>query len=382
MNDSQLMAALIEDHLSFSIPTVGKLKKGFVVDHRGGFVLVDIGAKSEAIIPADEVDSLDKAIRQKLEIGNEVEVLIVDPEDDDGNIIVSILKALEGDDWIAATEQKKSNDTCECRVVGCNRGGLLIRFLSLSGFMPKSQIGYDHNIGRNASKEDMRRLVGLTLQAKIIEVDQQAGKLVFSERAATQDSRELKKRSMLAKLDVGQRHSGKVVNLTDYGAFIDIDGLVGLLHLSEMSHKHISHPRDMLKMGEEVEVVVLNVDLEKERVTFSIKELEGDPWEDIDAHYQVGQLVEVTITQLTNYGAFARINDEYRLDGLIHISELSDEHIKMPHEVVQKGETVAVRLIRIDRDNKRIGLSIKQVASADFLEQDLQAQAASEEAQS
>ncbi len=207
--------------------------------------------------------------------------------------------------------------------------------------------------------------------ARVIEVDRSRNRLILSERAAAKEIRKEQRKQILGQLEEGDVCEGRVVNLADFGAFIDIGGLEGLVHLSELSWKRVNHPSELLEIGDDVSVHVLNVDRERGRVALSLKQLEPDPWEKVEETYSEGQLVEVTVSKLTKYGAFARINDEYELEGLIHISELSEDRVNHPRDVVQKGEVIAVRIIRVDSDQRQLGLSLKQVASDRFIEADL-----------
>jgi small subunit ribosomal protein S1 len=195
----------------------------------------------------------------------------------------------------------------------------------------------------------------------------------MSERAAAKESRAARRANLLESLQEGEIREGAVVNLTDFGAFIDIGGIEGLVHLSEMSWKRISNPAELVQLGDKVQVYVLSIDQERQRIALSMKRLEADPWSIVDELYQAGQLTEATITKLTKFGAFARLNDEYELEGLIHISEMSEERVNHPRDVVKPGDVVTVRIIRVDPEQRQLGLSLKQVASDKFLEADLAA---------
>jgi small subunit ribosomal protein S1 len=259
------------------------------------------------------------------------------------------------------------------KVVGYNRGGLLVKMGQVRGFVPASQLSSNRQMNNSgeSTEEQLRRIVGQKIFAKVIEVDRSRNRLILSERAATKEMREVQRSQILDGLKEGEIREGRIVNLADFGAFVDIGGVEGLVHLSELSWKRVNHPADRLKLGDQVSVYILNVDQERQRIALSLKRLEPDPWNTIEQTYQVGQLVAATITKLTKYGAFARLGDEYELEGLIHISELSADHVKHPRDVVQKGQVVTARIVRIDPEQRQLGLSLKRVPSDQFMASDL-----------
>lgn len=359
------MEFLLAEELN--LPKIGETRQGWVIEHRNNVILVDIGAKSEGIISGQELQDMDDDTRELLAVGNEVSVYVVNTEDQHGNVVVSYAKAAEELDWNKAEELLASQDVYKSKVIGQNKGGLLVKLGQLRGFVPNSQIsrrrGHDNQKGKSANN---------AIQTKVIEVDRKRGRLILSERAAEKEARQAKRAEILNNLSEGDILKGRVINLADFGAFIDVGGVEGLVHLSELSWKRVNAPADILEVGQEVEVYVLNIDQERERLALSLKRLEPDPWTIIDEYYQVGQLLEASITKLTKYGAFARLDDDYALEGLIHISELSENHVNHPRDVVQPSQTVTVRIIRVDKDQRQLGLSIKQVVSDKFVEADLE----------
>jgi small subunit ribosomal protein S1 len=368
------MDFLLTEEIDVGIPEAGEIRPGVVVEHLPNAILIDIGAKSEGIIGPEEMGALDKEAYRALAVGNEVDVYIVDPEDAYGNIILSYARAAEVQDWTMAQSLHESRDTYEGRIVGCNKGGLLVQMGQLRGFVPVSQLGPSRRISRKSPAIDqLRPHVGQTMTVKVIEVDRSRNRLILSERAATKEIREAKREAIMDELEEGEIRTGKVVNLTHFGAFVDIGGIEGLVHLSELSWKRVENPADVVQLGDEVQVYVLDVDMDRQRIALSMKRLEQDPWTMVDELYHVGQLVEASVTKLTKFGAFARLKDDYELEGLIHISELAEDRVAHPRDVIKSGEDVAVRIIRVDPDQRQLGLSIKQVSSDQFMEADLAA---------
>ena len=224
---------------------------------------------------------------------------------------------------------------------------------------------------QSSTPDQYDTMVNQSINCKVMEVDQKQNRLILSERMANRESREKRKEDLISKLAVGQLMNGRVVSLEEFGAFVDIGGAEGLVHLTELSWKHITHPKDVLKVGQEVRVEVISVDLERKRIGLSIKRTEADPWDEIASTYQQGQLVRARITKLTKFGAFARLVDNNEIEGLIHISELSDNRVNHPKEVVNEEDTVTLRVIKVDVRNRRLGLSLKRVNSAEYLDLDL-----------
>jgi small subunit ribosomal protein S1 len=361
---------LSEDYL-LDLPGSGEIREGQVVAHHDHEILVDIGAKSEGIIAGSELDRMDSATRELFSVGNSVNVYIVNPEDQNGNIILSYSKAMEKEDWLSAQRYLENQEPYKCQIVGHNRGGVLVVFGQLRGFIPASQLSNEHRSRERGNEERLRQLLGEEVTVKVIEVDQSRNRLILSEKAALKEIRAAKRAKIMKELSEGETRDGRIVNLAEFGAFVDIGGIEGLVHLSELSWKRVNHPSDLVEVGEKVKVYILSVDEDRGRVALSLKRLEPDPWTNVDNLYKEGELVETTITKLTKYGAFARLDDDYALEGLIHVSELSEEHVNMPHDVVETGQVVTVRIIRIDQEKRQLGLSLKQVASSDYLETDL-----------
>ena len=373
--DEHPMSALLEKSLDFRRLKQGDIIEGMIVSVTPTEVLVDVGAKSEGVVPSKELERLGREGLEGLKVGDTILVYVVNAEDRDGNIILSIRRAEEEGDWLRAQELYESGELLETQVAGFNKGGLIVRLGRLRGFVPASQLIGKHQ-GRNDQRPEERwsPLVGTPITVKIIEINRRRKRLILSERAAVRLQREAQKEKLLQELRVGEVRRGVVSSLTGFGAFVDLGGADGLIHLSELSWNRTAKPRDVLKVGQEVDVYVLNVDPETKRIALSLKRLEPEPWTTVESRYYVGQLVEGTITRLVNFGAFALVNDE--IEGLIHISELSSGRIEHPREVVREGERHVMRIIRIDAERRRMGLSLRRVADPEYADLDWRAELA------
>jgi len=357
---------------SFDVPVRGDIREGTIVSVSRGEILIDIGAKSEGVIDSRELDNIPRAERAKMAVDDQVQVYVVNPEDRNGNIVLSLEKAEEEMDWRWAEKLLETQDIFEGKISGYNKGGLLVDMRRVRGFVPASQLDNIRRDIRYGASPDERwaHMVGGEIQVKVIEVDRSRNRLILSERAAMKDWRESQKDRLLDELQEGEIREGRVINLADFGAFVDLGGADGLIHLSELSWKRVAHPREVIKVGDEVKVYVLNVDRERRRIGLSLKRLEPDPWMAIEHDYQAGTLVEGTITKLTKFGAFARLSGLDDIEGLIHISELSEEHVEHPREVVEEGQKVTMRVIRVDSQRRRLGLSIRRVDSDEYVDTD------------
>jgi small subunit ribosomal protein S1 len=363
-------ALLHEEDFGFRALRRGQIVEGHIVQVRPNELLVDVGSKSEGVVMQRELDRLGAGGLEALNEGDPILVYVVSPEDKNGNVVLSLSRAQMERDWRQAQEMHEAGEIFEGTVAGFNKGGLIVRLGKVRGFVPASQIVSSRERRKSGSGEDfLSGLVGQKMEIKIIEIDRSRNRLILSERAAMRELRKQHKEKLLAELKVGDVRTGEVISLCDFGAFVDLGGADGLVHLSELSWRRVNHPSEVLQVGDEVKVSVLNVDRERKRIGLSLKRLEDDPWTSISQRYQVDQLVEGTITKLVKFGAFARIFDD-DIEGLIHLSELSDERIAHPREVVQEGDVRTLRVIRIDPDRRRIGLSLKRVASDDYLDVD------------
>ena len=372
-NEQHPMSALMDDALTFRRLQPGDIIDGEIVSVTPTEVLVDVGAKSEGVVPSKELERLGREGLESLKVGQSIPVYVVRAEDRDGNLILSLRRAEEEGDWRQAEKLYEQGEALESSVAGFNKGGLIVRLGKLRGFVPASQLLPEHR-GSDAQEPEQRwaRLVNTSIHVRIIELNRKRKRLILSERAAQRQVRDAQKSELLENLRAGEVRHGVVSSLADFGAFVNLGGADGLIHLSELSWNRAAKPRDILKVGQEVDVYVLSVDNEKKRIALSLKRLEQEPWTTAESRYHIGQLVEGTITRLANFGAFALVNDE--LEGLIHISELSDSRINHPQEVVHEGEKHVMRVIRIDPKRRRMGLSLKRVADPEYADLDWQAE--------
>jgi small subunit ribosomal protein S1 len=369
--NSQSMEALLKnDAFSVELPQAGEVREGIIASINPTQILVSIGAKSEGVISGRELEVIDAEDRDAFEVGQEIPVFVVSPEDSNGNVVLSFKRAQEQMAWESVEALLEGDDIIESKILGYNKGGLIVGVRGLRGFVPASQISALRRSQAVGDTPEQRwaRMIGEQISVRIIEVDRSRRRLICSERAASSESRQSIKERVIEELEEGHVYTGRVTSLADFGAFININGADGLVHLSELSWDRIQHPNEILEVGQEVKVKVINIDREKKRIGLSLRALSDDPWRARVEKFSVGQLVEGIITRLTKFGAFARLEGD--IEGLIHISEISENRIEHPKEVLKEGEVVSLRVIRIDPDQHRIGLSLRKVDSAAFADKD------------
>jgi small subunit ribosomal protein S1 len=370
MQDTTSMESLLEEQgLSLDFPSQGEIRKGVIATIRENEILVSIGTKSEGVISGRELEQIPADERAEFETGQEIPVYVVAPEDQNGNVVLSYTRAKEEQDWEDVEAMLSSTEVHDSKIIGYNKGGLIAPIGGLRGFIPASQISLVRRTTSTGDTPEQRwgKMVGEPIKVRVIEVDRDRRRLILSERLALQETRETLKDRLLDELEEGDVRTGRVTSLADFGAFVNIEGADGLVHLSEISWDRIQHPSEVLKVGQEVKVKVISVDHERKRIGLSIRQLQKDPWVERVEKLKEGMLVEGTITHLTKFGAFARLDEE--LEGLIHVSELSEQRVGHPKEVVHEGDVVTLRVIRVDPERRRIGLSLRKVDSpayADF----------------
>lgn len=363
---------LAEEGLGIDFPKQGEIRNGVIASILPGQILVSVGTKSEGVITGKEFELIPAEELAELKVGQEIPVFVINPEDQSGNVVLSYVRAREEVSWTMVEALLASKESIHSAIIGYNKGGLIVPVGGLRGFVPASQISLSRRAGLTGDTPEQRwsKMIGLEIDVTVIEVDRERRRLILSERQASTETRETLKERVIEELKEGETRTGRVTSLADFGAFVNINGADGLVHLSEISWDRINHPSEVLKVGQEVKVKVISIDREKKRIGLSIRQLLEDPWTRKAAHYQVGQLVEASITRLTKFGAFARLEDD--LEGLIHISEISERRIEHPKEVLHEGDKVTLRVIKIDPENHRIGLSLRRVDSMAYADMDWQ----------
>ena len=355
-----LMAKLMGEEFDYRPPRRGDIRKGTIVRIDKDAVIVDIGGKRDGIVPSRDLDRLGPEVVAKIQVGDDVRVYIMHPETRDGDTIVSLNLARQAMDWDRAQALMDSEEVYEGKISGYNKGGLLVPFGRLQGFVPASQIAnLNSRVEGGSHLERLAQMVDKALPLKVIEVSRYRRRLILSERAAQREWRVKQREQLFEEIEEGVVRKGVVSNLCDFGAFVDLGGADGLIHISELTWNRVQHPREVLSIGHEVEVFVLKVDQEKQRIALSLKRLQPDPWRMVEEKYFVGQIVMGTITNIVKFGAFAEI--EPGIEGLIHLSELVEGGAQEPSEVVFEGEKLALQVVGIESARQRIGLSLRRV---------------------
>jgi small subunit ribosomal protein S1 len=371
-NQNNMASLLEKEGLGLDFPQQGEIRTGVIASIAPSQILVSVGTKSEGVISGRELEAIPPDELAELKVNQEIPVYIINPEDSNGNLVLSFVRAREEVSWQKIEAMLSSRESIHSKIIGYNKGGLIVPVEGLRGFVPASQIGLSRRVGSSGETPEQRwsKMVGEPIDVCVIEVDRERRRLILSERAASTETRESLKEKVIEELKEGETRTGRVTSLADFGAFVNINGADGLVHLSEISWDRINHPSEVLKVGQEVKVKVISIDREKKRIGLSIRQLQSDPWVSRTEKYQVGQLVEASITRLTKFGAFARLEKD--LEGLIHISEISEKRIEHPKEVLKEGDTVTLRIIKIDPANHRIGLSLRRVDSQAYADLDWQ----------
>jgi len=341
----------------------GALVTGTVVKVDRDEVLLDIGFKSEGVIPNRELSIRNEVDPNEIvSLGEEVEALVLQKEDKDGRLILSKKRAQYERAWGKIEEIKESEGVVKGPVIEVVKGGLIID-IGLRGFLPASLVELRR-------VRDLQPYVGRVLDAKIIELDRNRNNVVLSRRAWLEETQKEQREDFLNNLKPGERRKGVVSSVVNFGAFVDLGGMDGLIHVSELSWKHVDHPGSVVAVGDEVDVEVLEVDRDRERISLSLKATQQDPWQEFASNHQVGELVYGRVTKLVPFGSFIQVGDG--IEGLVHISEMSAHHVDLPEQVVTPGEELWVKIIDLDLDRRRISLSIKQAAEGGIVSAEYQ----------
>ena len=334
----------------------GDIVEGTIVKVDRDEVLLDIGYKTEGVIPSRELSiKHDVDPSEVVSVGDSVEALVLQKEDKDGRLILSKKRAQYERAWGTIERIKEEDGVVEGSVIEVVKGGLIID-IGLRGFLSASLV-------EMRRVRDLQPYVGKTLEAKIIELDKNRNNVVLSRRAWLEQTQSEVRQTFLNNLQKGQIRAGVVSSIVNFGAFVDLGGVDGLVHVSELSWKHIDHPSEVVEVGQEVTVEVLDVDMDRERVSLSLKATQEDPWQHFARTHQLGQVTPGRVTKLVPFGAFVRV--EEGIEGLVHISELAERHVEIPEQIVQVGDEIFVKVIDIDLERRRISLSLKQANEND-----------------
>ena len=330
----------------------GDVVSGNVVRIDQDEVLVDIGYKSEGVIPINEL-SIRKSVdpHDEVQLGEEVDALVLTKEDQDGRLVLSKKRARFEKAWRRIEAAAESGEPVEGTVIEVVKGGLIID-LGVRGFLPASLV----DIRR---VQNLDEFLGQKIECKVIELNRSRNNVVLSRRAVLEEERKEVRQQILDRLQPGQVVEGAISNIVDFGAFVDLDGIDGLIHISELSWSHVNHPSEILSIGDVVPVKVLDIDRERQRISLGLKQTQADPWQRVIETYQVGDELEGKVTKVVTFGAFVEIMDG--VEGLVHISELAQHHVENPREIVEPGQAVRVKILEIDSERRRLSLSVKRV---------------------
>ena len=348
---------LIPDYdATFPIINEGEVVSGKVVRVDKDEVLIDIGYKSEGVIPVSEL-SIRRSVNpaDEVQLGDEIDALVMTKEDADGRLILSKKRARFEMAWKRIEGAAESGEPVEGIVIEVVKGGLILD-LGVRGFLPASLV----DIRR---VQDLDEFMGQTLRCKVIELNRSRNNVVLSRRAVLEEERKEMRQAILDRLAPGDVVTGTISNIVDFGAFVDLEGIDGLIHISELSWSHVNHPSELLDIGQEVQVKVLDIDRERQRISLGLKQTQSDPWQQVIDTYDQGDVVEGRVTKVVTFGAFIEVVPG--VEGLVHISELAQHHVENPREVVSQGETVKAKIIEMDPERRRLSLSLKRVDDGD-----------------
>lgn len=349
---------LLEESFSTEQPGRGDIVTGVILSIDSLGMLVDIGTKRDGVVTRSDLEKLGEDAT--FQLGDEVPVMIVRSEDEDGNMIVSISQAKQNEDWLTAEQMLTSEEIVDGYVADANRGGLIVPYGNLRGFIPASHvIDLPRGLNEEERRAHLMSMIGQKISVKVIEVNRRRRRLVLSQREAQREIRDASKDALLGELHEGEVRRGRVSGLRDFGAFVDLGGADGLIHISELAWHRVKHPRELLNVGDEIDVYVLRLDQEGRRIGLSLKRLQPNPWSQVDDLYHVGQVVEGVVSRVTQFGAFVSLDPG--IEALLHASQIADPTPENPAEILREGDTISARIISIESHRQRLGLSIRDV---------------------
>ena len=370
-DDSPLDMQQLLDEMEFKSLRRGEIVEGTVMRADPEGIYLDIGHKEEGFIPPNEMRTLESGQLEAINEGDPLIAFVIRPDSQDGPIL-SIDKAKGEEGWRDLQKYMEADETIEGKIIGFNRGGCILEVANVQGFVPMSQLVTISHDNFNQSSEDAgdtedssagSEFVGSPLTVKVLEVNRSRNRAIFSERSAMREQREAQKAALIEELHEGEIRKGKVTGISNFGAFVDLGGADGLIHISELSWGMVNSPEEIVNVGQELDVYVLRVDRDTMKIALSLRRMQPEPWDTIYDRYQVGDVVSATVTKLADFGAFARLEDS--IEGLIHVTELTNAVVTHPREVVSEGDAIKVKILRIEMERKRLGLSLKQADETD-----------------
>ena len=362
--DDMDFAALLEESLAGSQIERGDIVSGTVLSVDSYGLIVDVGWKQDGIVTRGDIERMGMSPLD-YEVDKEIDVAIVRLNDNEGNLILSASQARQNEDWKKAEVIMNAEDVWRGEVSDANKGGIILPFGHLRGFIPASHVV---DLPRGLNEDDrltyLQKLVGEEITVKVIEVNRKRRRLVFSQRDAEQENRSARKEALLDELAEGNTRAGIVSGLCDFGAFVDLGGADGLIHISELAWHRVRHPNEVVNIGDKVDVYILHLDEQGKRIGLSLKRLQPNPWSLVDDLYHIGQLVEGTISRVEPFGAFVSLDPG--IEALLHVSQMTDNSNEEPIRHLYEGQKLLMRVISIESDKQRLGLSLKEVTSAEL----------------
>ena len=370
-DDSPLDMQQLLDEMEFKSLRRGEIVEGTVMRADPEGIYLDIGHKEEGFIPPNEMRTLESGQLEAINEGDPLIAFVIRPDSQDGPIL-SIDKAKGEEGWRDLQKYMEADETIEGKIIGFNRGGCILEVANVQGFVPMSQLVTISHDNFNQSSEDAgdtedssagSEFVGSPLTVKVLEVNRSRNRAIFSERSAMREQREAQKAALIEELHEGEIRKGRVTGISNFGAFVDLGGADGLIHISELSWGMVNSPEEIVNVGQELDVYVLRVDRDTMKIALSLRRMQPEPWDTIYDRYQVGDVVSATVTKLADFGAFARLEDS--IEGLIHVTELTNAVVTHPREVVSEGDAIKVKILRIEIERKRLVISLKQADETD-----------------